>query len=48
MSNPYHFTMNTNYGGCLAKYLYENVFSIIAIKLIKLQKIDEQLRVPKS
>ena len=47
MTNPYHYTMNTSYAGCLAKYLYEDIFSIRAIKLINLQKIDEKVRVPK-
>ena len=40
--------MNTNYAGCLAKYLYEDIFSIRAIKLINLQMIGEKVRVPKS
>ena len=44
MSNSYHFAMNTSYAGCLAKHLYEDIFSIRAIKLIKLQKIGEKVR----
>ena len=48
MSNPYHFDMNKNYAGCLAKYLYEDIFSIWTIKLINLQKIGKKVRVPKS
>ena len=48
MSHPYHFAMNTKYSGCLAKYLYEDIFSIRAIKSINLEKIDEKVCVPKS
>ena len=48
MSNPYHFAQNTSYAGCLAKYLYEDIFGIRAIRLINLQKIGEKVRVPKS
>ena len=48
MSNPYHFAQNTSYAGCLAKYLYEDIFGIRAIRLINLQKIGEKVRVPES
>ena len=34
MSNPYHFSMNTNnHPGCLVKYLYEDILRKRTIKV---------------